>query len=191
MVPIFDDSAHRLQTHANSRNPPIKRSGTPQRRGQYPASIGRESRDTFANCQEIMEDVDWSIRAGKVHGTSNTQQERQPWHQIAIASVSYHESMCELRQHICRPFHSTEARRQFMDQRHLQNRPQLHDLGIGGDHTSNQLQPLSARIWRFAHVLRTCSPDPFAFPITDDSRESTCPVCSTTQTPQATLKIWT
>ena len=40
----------------------------------------------------------------KVHGASNTQQERQPRHQIPIASLSYHESMCPLRK-ICRPFH--------------------------------------------------------------------------------------
>ena len=57
-----------------------------------------------------------------------------------------------------------------MDQRHLQNRPQSHDLGIGGDHTSNHLQSLRARICRFANVLRTCPLDPSAFPITDDSR---------------------
>ena len=90
--------------------------------------------------------------------------------------VPVHESMCQLRQHICTPFHSAKSRRQFMDQRHLQNRPQSHDLGVGGDHTSNQLQPLRARIWKLANALRTCSPDPFAFPITDDSRESACPV---------------
>ena len=84
-----------------------------------------------------------------------------------------------------------ESRRQFMDQRHLQHRPQSHDLGTGGDHTAKQLQSLRARIWRFANVLRTCSPDPFAFPITDDPRESTCTACSTNPTPQATLKRWT
>ena len=49
----------------------------------------------------------------------------------------------------------------------------------------------SARFGRFAKVQRTCSHDPFAFRITDDPRESTCPACSTTQTPQATLKRWT
>ena len=72
--------------------------------------------------------------------------------------------MCQLRQHICRPFQSAESRRRFLDPRHLQNRLQSHDLGTGGDHTSNQLQPLRARIWRLANVLRTCSLDPFAFP---------------------------
>ena len=41
----------------------------------------------------------------KVHGASNTQQERQPRHLMLIASLSYHESMCPLRQYICRPFH--------------------------------------------------------------------------------------
>ena len=138
-----------------------------------------------------MEDVDWSSRVGKVHDTSNTQQERQPRRQGPIASTRYHEALGQLRQHSCRPFHSAESRRQFMDQRHLQNRPQSHDLGIGGDHASNQLQSLRARICRFASVSRTCPLDPCAFPITDDSRESTCPACSTTQTPQATLKIWT
>ena len=44
----------------------------------------------------------------KVHGTSNTQQERQPWHHMPIASISYHEALCQLRQHSCRPFHSAE-----------------------------------------------------------------------------------
>ena len=69
----------------------------------------------------------------------------------------------------------------------LQDRPQSHDLGTE-DHTANHLQPLRARIWRNANVLRKCSPDPFAFPITDVPRESACPACSTTHTPQATLK---
>ena len=40
----------------------------------------------------------------------------------------------------------------------------------------------------YAHVRLTHLS---VFPITDDSRESTCPACSTTQTPQATLKICT
>ena len=64
----------------------------------------------------------------KVHGTSNTEQERQPRRQMPIASISYHEALCQLRQHICRPLHSAESRRQFMDQRHLQNSPQTYDL---------------------------------------------------------------
>ena len=127
----------------------------------------------------------------KVHGTSNTQQERPPRQQIPTAGRSNHVSMCQLWQHIRTSSHFAEPCRHFVDQRHVQNRPQSHDLGIGGEHTSNQLQPLRARIWRFANVVRTCSPNPLAFPITDDSIESTCPVCWTTQTPQATLKIWT
>ena len=40
----------------------------------------------------------------------------------------------------------------------------------------------------FANVLYTGPPESSALPITDDSRESVCRVCSTTQTPQATLK---
>ena len=134
-----------------------------------------------------MEDVDWSSRVGKVHGAPNTQQEWQPRHQIPIASVSCHESMCQLRQCFCRSFHSAESRRQLVDKSHMQDRPQSHDLGTE-DHTANHLQPLRARIWRNANVLRKCSPDPFAFPITDVPRESACPACSTTHTPQATLK---
>ena len=47
---------------------------------------------------------------------------------------------------------------------------------------------LCAIIWRVANVLHTCSPD--APPSAHDHRESACPACSTTQTPQATLKIW-
>ena len=90
----------------------------------------------------------------KVHGASNTQQERQPRHQIPIGSISYHESMCKLWQHICRPFHSGESCCQFVVQRHVQDRSQSHDLGTGGDHTSNQLQPLRARIWRFANETK-------------------------------------
>ena len=78
-----------------------------------------------------------------------------------------------------------------MDQRHLQNRPQPHDVGTGGRHIFNQLQPLCARIWRLADVLHTCPLDALAFPSTDDKGESTSPACSTIQTPQATLKIWT
>ena len=30
----------------------------------------------------------------KVHGRSNTQQERQPWHEMPIVSISYHEALC-------------------------------------------------------------------------------------------------
>ena len=126
----------------------------------------------------------------KVHCTSNTQQKRLPRHQIHTESLSHHEPMCELWQHICRSSHSAESHRQLMDQRHLQNRPQSHDLGTGEDHIPNQLQPLRARIWRFANAFFTCSPDAPAFPSADDQRESACPACSTTQTPQATLKIW-
>ena len=71
----------------------------------------------------------WKRRVGlheleKVYGASNTQQERQARHQIPIASLSYHESMCQLRQYIYRPFHSAESRRQLVDPRHLQDRPQ-------------------------------------------------------------------
>ena len=45
--------------------------------------------------------------------------------------------MRQLRQHICRSFRSAESRRQFMNQRHLQNKPLSHDLGLGRDHMSN------------------------------------------------------
>ena len=34
-------------------------------RGQYLASVGREPRVTFANCQETIEEVDWCSRVGK------------------------------------------------------------------------------------------------------------------------------
>ena len=126
----------------------------------------------------------------KVHCTSNTQQKRQSRHRIPTVSLSHPEPMCKLWKYIRRSSHSAESCRQLMDQRHLQNRPQRHVLGTGGDHISNQLQPLRARIWRFANVLHTCSFDAPAFPSADDQRESICPACSTYPTPQATLKIW-
>ena len=74
----------------------------------------------------------------KVDGAPNTQQGWTPRHQITTTSLSYHESKCQLWQHIRRRPHSAESRRQRMDQRHLQNRSQSHDRVTR--HTANQLQ---------------------------------------------------
>ena len=87
----------------------------------------------------------------KVHGTSNTQQERQPRHHIPIASTSYHESMCQLRQQICRPFHSAESRRQFMDQRHLR---------ADGSHKTWALEEITQTYYDHVRLTHLSFPSP-------------------------------
>ena len=184
------DSLHGFQTDANSGI--LKQSVMGHSDGEDNTSIrqggyreirllsGRRKRKMWTGLHELE----------KVHCTSNTQQKRQSPHQISTESLGHHEPKCKHWKYIRRSSHSAESRRQLMDQRHLQNRPRPHDLGTGGDHISSQMQPLRARIWRFANVLHTCSFDAPAFPSADDQRTSTCPACRTSQTPQATLKIW-
>ena len=144
VVSIFDDDnvrdifQHGFQTRANSS---ILRSNTLRHldgndNTSRPSGESRKVRVRVTRRLRTM----WIDlhQLGKVHASPNTQQGQRPRHQRTTTSR---------RHHIRRSSHSAESRGQFVDQRHLHDRSQSHDFVTGGGHTTNQLQPLRARIW--------------------------------------------
>ena len=90
----------------------IEKNGTTFRSGgsrEVCVRIVRRPRTMWNGLQELE----------KVHGAPNTQQERQPRHKVTTSSISHHEPMCQLWQHIRRSIHSAKPRRQLLDHWHL------------------------------------------------------------------------